>query len=287
MPDNNFETDMHDVIVVAQDSMRIDGRVLKTIDGGVPIAILREGEQVATLEEAMEAADRRADAPQRRSGVTLHSELASFIAHLKRYAEKHTTVWADTDATRLVAVYNDHPAGSDPKKAGWSDHRAVYEAPRSPEWSLWTQNADRMMSSEDFAEFIESRIEDLTSTEGCASPVELLETARNMQIHTKGTFVKMVNPDTGEYHMVAQEEHDKKTSTRIPKRFTLALRVFEGGDQYRVEARIRFKIVHGSPQFSYSLKRHQEILRDAFGDVRTKVVEETKLPVFAGHHGRQ
>jgi uncharacterized protein YfdQ (DUF2303 family) len=274
------KTDIGEVIKTAGDAVPIEPRIghVETI----PFVILRPGEKVAVLEEALAALECRADSPIRRSGVSTHTELASFIEHANRFKEKESVVWADIGRVQLVVVFNADPAGSNAKKAGWGDHRSQYTCPRSPEWLAWTRTAGISMSSEKFAAFIDKHMDNLTDGEGAASPIALMETARNLQIFTKGTFLKRVNPETGEYHMVAKEEHDKENSTKIPRKFCLALRVFEGGELYRVEARIQFAINDGCPSFSFDLHRADEILRDAFSDVRDEVKKETELPVFAG-----
>lgn len=274
------KTDIAEIIKTAGDAVPIEPRIGKVET--IPFVILRPGEHVAVLEEALAALERRADSPLRRTGVSTHTELASFIEHVNRYKEKESVVWADIGCVQFVAVFNADPAGSNQRKAGWGDHRAQYTCPRSPEWLVWSRNEDKLWSSEQFAEFIETHMDNLTDGEGAASPVALMETARNLQIHTKGTFIKKVNPESGEYYMVAKEEHDKQSSTKIPRKFCLALRVFEGGEMYRVEARIRFRITDGKPMFSYNLVRADEILRDAFDDIRATVKKETELPVFAG-----
>lgn len=274
------KTDWKEVIETAKASVGVEPRIGHV--ESIPFALVRGDERVDVLDDVLAARDKRADSPTRRKGKSTHTELASFIECVNRFQEKRSTIWADIDSLRLVAVFNYHPSGADPRKAGWCDHRAEYTAPRSPEWIAWTNAEGRSMSSEDFAEFIEQRMDDLTDGEGCVAPVGLLEVARNLQIHTKGVFLKKVNPETGEFHMIAKEEHDKETSTKIPRKFALALRVFEGGEQYRVEARIQFRCREGRAVFSYTLKRRAEIVRDAFQDVRDKVAAETKLTVFAG-----
>jgi len=268
------------IIDTAKQTVPIKPRI-HTIDG-IPFVLESSEEELNVLTEVLEAADRRQPSPVRRKGTSLHNEQQSFIEHVKRYAEPSTVIWSQADSAQMTAVFNYNPAGSDPKVCGWGDHRAGYRARLSPEWLDWIKNSGGAMSSEGFADFIEERVEYITDGEGCPTPIELLEVARNLQIHTKGTFIKKVDPSTGGYHMVAKEEQDAATSTKIPRRFALALRVFEGGELYRIEALISFRISNGTPSFSYKLLRQGETEREAFRDVRAAVEEATGLPMFAG-----
>jgi hypothetical protein len=105
--------------------------------------------------------------------------------------------------------------------------------------------------------------------------------ARNLQIHTKGRYERMVNPTTGAYSMICSQDMEK-TSTEIPRAFLAALPVFEGGEVYRVEMRIRFQLVDAAPSFAFSMHRRAEIERDAFGAVRQVAEKKTGLPMFSG-----
>ena len=62
--------------------------------------------------------------------------------------------------------------------------------------------------------------------------------ARDLQIHTRGTFTKKLHPTTGDFALVCKQETEA-SSTPIPRAFLVALPVFEGGPLYQLEARIR------------------------------------------------
>lgn len=268
-------TDFTEIIKAAREGVPIEPRIGHV--KSVPYAIVREDEGVQVLESVLRAVEQREPHPNRKQGTSRHFELASFVEHVNRFKEESSAVWADIDSMEVTAVYNEH----DKKRAGWRDFQAVYSCRTSPEWQAWLERDGEAMSNEAFANFIEERMEDLTDGEGMPAPIVLLEMARNLQVHTKGQFIRKVNPETGEYTMISKEEHTEGT-TKIPRRFALALRVFEGGDAYRVEARISFRVNNGRPMFSYTLHRAEEIKRDAFGHIRDIVAKKTNLTVFAG-----
>lgn len=235
--------------------------------------------------EIQEAMESRLPAPRRRKDTVHATEIESFIALVNRWKlPNHTTIWADA-LTVLRAVVDDHPAG--PADAGWKEFAIVYRPPASSEWTKWTNTADKDLDQDSFATFIDDNLADVTTVPTAAkgqypSPVELLEMARNLSIHTRGQFERKIDPTTGSGTLVIKDEHETYSS-KIWKAFPLALRVFEGGKVYLVEARIKFRIVSGRAIFSYSLYRKDEIRRDAFNELRTLVTEKCEgVPVYAG-----
>lgn len=173
-----------------------------------------------------------------------------------------------------------HPEGAS-SKAAWRQHRAVYTCPRSPEWKAWSEQDGRPLAQEAFADFIEARLEDLKAGEGYPKPLDVLQMARHLVMHQKGTFKRKIDPTNGNGILINKVENDAG-STVIPRAFQLAIPVFEGGTRYLIEARVRFAIAEGRPVFSYTLHRRKEIERDAFNKVRSKFQAATAVVVLAG-----
>jgi len=247
---------------------------------GLPYVV--EGGKVHLAADLLEAQDARGANPKRRRGVCTLFEVASFNDFLKRHKQKdESMVFADPRGFQLEAVINGHPAGQDPGRAGWGDFRARYTCPKSPEWIFWTGADDKPMAQEAFADMIDARMEDLTSGKGYPEPVEVLEMARNLMVRVGGQYQRTLNPTTGEGTLVQKTEHGAE-STKIPRAFKLALRVFDGGERYGVEARIRFKMADGRPVFTVNLHRRAELERDAFDGVCKAVTAATGLPLFIG-----
>lgn len=248
----------------------------------IPVAITDKEQRVRVLTEVMEVERKLQPAPARRQGMSWHTELPSFIQHLNRYGSPSCTVWCSTDDTSMLAVYNYNPPGPQLDLAGWHDHYAKFEAKISPELKKWREFDDMPMQTEQFSDFIEEyRHHFAPGTDDSAGALEMIEVTRNLQIKTKGTFIKRVNPNTGEYHAVASEEQTGE-GTRIPQKFALQLRVFEGEHAYRMEALVRFKIRDGIPWFSFILQRVDEIIAKAFEEMTTQVAEETGYDVYMG-----
>lgn len=238
-------------------------------DGGSRIEVATDIEQYL---------ERTAGRPERNRGTQTLSDPDSFCQHVNRFKTATTVIYADVSEFRLTAVYNE---GGDALNPAWRDHRAVYTCPRSPQWLTWTSRDGKAQSQEDFADFIEANLQDLSAAKGYPAPTEILTMARDLMVLTKGTYQRQINPTTGAGILVCKTETETG-STEIPRAFALAIPVFDGAAPYHVEARIRFALSGGQPTFAYTLHRRTEIERDAFFDVRKGVQEATERPVWAG-----
>lgn len=247
----------------------------------VPFAIVDNDQSVKVLNELQAALDKRLPAPRRRIGTAELLDPESFGKYVVRHKQSQTTIFANRDERWLKAYLNFHPGGDNPKAAGWCDFIADYTAPLSPLWVEWTGFDGEDMTQDAFAQWIENRYDDIVTEDGQAKPIELLEMARSLQIHTKGTFQRKIDPTNGTYSMVCKEEHDSN-STVIPRSFLIGVPVFDGGHPYRVECRVRFKLLHGVPVFSYTMHRRVEIERDAFAGIVEQVEKDTGVEVFIG-----
>lgn len=277
----NETNGVRDIIETARAGAAIKDRIAEV--RGIPVGF--NGAHFAVLSDVQAEADRRAPGPQRRRGTATFTELQSFIAHVNRFKDPHSLIFADAAAVRLIAVLNYHPGGSE--GARWNDHRSVYTCPLSEPWKLWTKNDGVEMTQDAFADFLEANERDIAGPrgapgdDGMPQPAAVLDLARNLVIHSRGEFQRTINPTTGEATLICKEEHEK-SSTRIPKAFLLGIQVFEEGEYYRVEARIRFRMDEGRPRFSYILYQPQLAVRDAFHAVRVRAKGETVLDVLAG-----
>ena len=254
---------------------------------GLPIRIVVASDgssRPEVFDDLIKAIDARADGPQRRDGTATLLELDSLCEYVNRYKTGDTIAWANASDFRVVVVFDDHPKNDGDGEdifASWRKHRAMYTCPRSAEWQAWCAFDGKPLSQSDFADFIESRLEDLRHAAEFPKPLDVLQMARHLTIRSKGTFERQINPTTGEGILVNKTENEAG-STPIPRAFIIGIPVFEGGEPYQVEARVRFVIVDGKASFSYTLHRRKEIERDAFSGVRAEIAAETGVLLLAG-----
>lgn len=248
---------------------------------GVPVAVQDDG-VVQLHGDVLKAIEERRAHPLRKRGTLTLTEVSSFVEAVNRWKRDTTVIYADTERFRLEAVIDEHPP-RDPQwaqDADWRQDRVIYTCPRSPEWLAWTAVDGVEMPQAKLGDFLESRLEDLIAADGMPKPLEVLSVARKLTIRTRGEFTREIDPTTGN-HVLVNKVESTSDSTSIPRAFALAIPVFEGGERYQMEARVRLR-VEGAALFTLVLHRRKEIERDAFLAVRRAVADETKRLVLAG-----
>lgn len=279
------ESDIGQAIAAGEQQASIEKRYTSFGVGEreIPVVLVPEGFNLQVPHEALKRALKLEKAPLRLAGQAKHQELDSFIAHLNRFKDSSSVVWADPAGVALMAVLNYHEGPVGPR---WCDHRSTYACPLSRQWQLWMGAAGASFNQDQFADLLEENAADLASPEdgdqsGAVAPARLMDVARSLRVHSKSTFERSVNVTTGESSLVAKVENSE-TSTRVPTAFMLGIPVFEAGEGYRLEARLRLRMENGRPLFSFVIPAALAAKTLAFNEVRDRVAKETGLPVYAG-----
>ena len=135
----------------------------------------------------------------------------------------------------------------------------------------------KTMKQADFAKFIEDNLPDIAEPNGS----DLLIISRSLEAKKKVDFESAVRLDNGETQFTYNEEIKGtagKGTLEIPEIFVLGIPVFHGGDAYKLEARLRYRINDGQLLMWFDLLRPERLLEDAFNQVIARVKEQ--LPVM-------
>lgn len=226
---------------------------------GTTHLVVPEGYKHIDLTAALEKAG---DEPLRKSGTVHLSDLASFNVYVADQGKTDDTyIYADPDNRTLTAVLNEHTKTL--SNAGWRDHRAVFKAELSREFTTWMQFNKKPMEQEDFAIFLEDNIADVVEPSGEA----LLQIALTLQAKTEVNFSSHKRLDNGQIQFAYSETVDARAGTgmiEIPREFTIGLRLFKNGDGYKVRARLKYRLGGGKLKFWYELDRAENAIEDAF-----------------------
>lgn len=253
------------------------------------------GRQVLDLRPHL---DLRLNAPRRTKGTARHTDLLSFVAHVKRFARPESAVFAvDTpSAPKLIAVYDYHAAGA----PAFQEHRAEYQFPLAEEWTAWAALfASKGLSQAEFAAHLEDRVVDVIdpSSVGAktrkvvetlglslASPAAVLGLSRGISIRAETRVTNVTNLSTGEAQIVFEEKHSDEAGGRVkvPGGFVIGVPVFRGGVPYQIAVRIRYRVRDGVVTWTFSPHRIDAVFRDAFEEACALVQTETALPLFVG-----
>ncbi len=108
----------------------------------------------------------------------------------------------------------------------------------------------------------------------------MLEIALSMQAKTKVAFEKATRLDNGQVHFVYREEIDGKAGAngqfKIPEKFIIGLKLFEGGSHYQLDAKLRYRINNGALSIWYELIRPHKTIEANLQDTKVKILEAIK-----------
>lgn len=221
--------------------------------------------------------------PMRKTGTVALSEHGSFAAYVSAHAlDAVTTLWADRDHGRVIAVLNDHEASPD-GEAGWGDHRATLTLRETPSWQAWCGASGKLTPQAAFAEFLEDHAGDVVDPDHA----RLLEVASSIEATKDVAHKSAVRLDNGEVKVRYEETIEARAGQAgdltIPTRIELALSPYEGMDPYRVTARFRYRLRDGAMSLGVVLDRPEDVLRAAFADVLDAIEAETGIKPLHGN----
>lgn len=263
-----------------------------------PILFRPLGDGGFAAEEVGDLLESYRDRPRFREGTATLEDLQSFIAHVKRFQDVDSVVFArKAGQPSLTCVLDYHPAGATPPRFG--HHRSHYAFPLSTEWLAWTAMTGKPMTVPEFSAFIEDRLADVADPSAAlttakdfaklfdchfASPGRLLELARGLSVNVEAKVTNHANLSSGESTISFATSHldDKGQQLKIPGAFLLQIPVFRGGAHYQVPARLRYRVRESRVTWFYDLHRVAEFLEHAVGEAIDIVKAETGLPVLAG-----
>ncbi len=246
-------------------------------------------------------------APRFRQGTATLFDIPSFIGHINRYKDTDSIIFADNNraAPKMTAVLDYHEAGAEGTPR-FGKHRSHYAFPLSDQWQTWLGQNGKQMEMVDFARFLEDHVTDILPPEfvtfgrgdgrtdeeakrwvdmfgGVAAlgdPSTIMQVATGLQVSENSTLKSESKLSNGTGTLVFTEEHD--TSIKVPAIFALGLPVFNGGEAYRVLARLRYRKLGGRLVFFYELWRTDLVFDDAFNGAVEKVQAETDVTVWLG-----
>lgn len=241
------------------------------IGAGVPAFILPEGYTLETLESTLAA-------PVRKQGLTVLNDAESFIAVVNdQKTNDGTRLFSTVNPPTFTAVFNHH--GSVP---GWCDHRAGYNAPLSPEWQAWIKIDNRPMGQVELAQFMENNLVDVVEPDGAT----LLEICRTLEAKKKVNFASAVRLSDGSNQFTYEEDVQgsaQKGQLQIPEMFAIGIPVFENGEKWRVDVRLRYRIQEGGRLSMWiELIRPHKVIDQAVKELRERITTETGLPILNG-----
>jgi len=248
------------------------------------------------------------DNPRFRRGTASMTSLDSFIAHVNRFGDFDSAVFADDSRTapKLTAVLDYHRADEGGEHGDYrhGKHRTAFAFPLSDEWKAWIKANSVVMNMGQFALFLEDRIgdiaiagdefpEDVTrfvnvngGVDSIADFATLVELSRGLKVYEQAQVEEATNLASGEGHIRFSVEHETRNRTggtvKVPTMFFIAIPIFNKGPFYRIGARLRYRKTAEGVKFWFDLYRADRSFDHAFAEAVQRVDAETPASVFFG-----
>lgn len=261
----------------------------------VPIIELGEGRGLKGVADLIQAHEKTQPQPYRRRGIYDAADVKSLLAWMSANTEESSPVFgvgAEMLGTNwkapqlaLLGIGNYAPKGG----AAWHDFGARYNFPVAEAFKLWASKHGEWFEQAEFAEFIESRLYDLTSplsdetlseavtrfleligsdaaNNKVATPSRLFELSRGLALTATTKMEQKVNLQSGEATLVYAEEHSGAGGNpiKVPSMFYIRVPVFFGQPATLIGALLRYRAKGGTVKWSYELFAPDLIVKEQF-----------------------
>jgi hypothetical protein len=297
------ESENRSIIEFFQNNKRVEHLQAVEPDGEVSLIAVPQG---YTLQSTKPFVDAMRELPVRSKGTSEHLSLESLVAHINRFKDEGTVLFADVsnkNAPGLLAVL-DYTMPGHPRNGDW---RASYNFPISEEWLRWGRSFVEAGSSggitqAQFAELLEERATDLLHPDSAGevlkddmgkvglalgTPQEMLALSRGLAVSSESKLANAVKLDNGGVKLQWEETSTAGDPTTgapvtVPGGFVIAIPVFDGGEVFQLAVRLRYR--KNGPNLVWQLipRRKNKVFDVAVRDTASKVQLATDVPLFYG-----
>lgn len=260
-------------------------KTLETLAGALakPVELDNDLHVLVPAGFAVQKLEKRLDKPLRTQATHRFLKVDSFLEYIERFKEPNSIIYAHGEQNpKFTAVINHYG----PDTTDWGDHRAEYRCPLSSQWEAWTGQNGTAMAQAAFARFIEDNLEDIAKPDddpNAPDAATMLEVSRTLEAKNKVQFASAIRLDNGEQQFIYQEDIQGTTSKgtiKVPEYFYIGVPAFNGGEYYKIKARLRYRIKDAQLLMWYDLYREDNVLRDAYNSVLRHICDHVTLPVF-------
>jgi uncharacterized protein YfdQ (DUF2303 family) len=222
--------------------------------------------------------------PARARGTVKLRDSASFTSYFNRQKRVESLIYASLNPARILGVIDDHEESKDKPAlndgANWREYRVEFAVPPSREWKTWTDKDRTKLDQLEFAALIEDNLPDIVTPDGST----MLTVALNFEASKDASFVSAARLSDGSTTFVWKEDVNATAGNKItmPTVMVLSIPVFENGEPYAIEARIKYRVNGGQLHIWYELVRPHKVLEAAFRAIWSQIEGETGTKILLG-----
>lgn len=212
------------------------------------------------------------DAPvNRQERIKIHTK-ESFVDAVNKYGTPNAVTYADSRENKITAIF-DHD--------GFHNFKAEIAFLLSAKLKKWSRMTD-YMSQVEFAEFLDDNLEDIYSGENGEYPTasQIQEMATGIQVTENTETTGKINLSNGAANISYVGE--VQSSVEIPTHIQIAIPLFENGDKYTLQMRLRYRSTGGGIKFKLLFTNLDRSLEEHFEEILQFILEKTDVTAFRG-----
>jgi len=226
--------------------------------------------------------------PRRKKAKITLSDTESFIDYVATNGdEEHCNIYCKADFElndiAFLAVLNDHGQNSNGQM--WRDHTALYKPKNSVELKRWTANDKKQMNQLEFATLIEDNLDDIAQVDGMPSRADLLEMILKFEANQDSRLKQHVRLQSGGIELNFVNNDDEQTIQRMKmfEKISIGIPVFDNEkNNYRIDARLRYRTREGKLTFWYELIRADKVFKAAAQNMINEIKTGTGFSFYFG-----
>lgn len=226
--------------------------------------------------------------PRRKTAKIKLNDTESFIEYVAIHgSEENCNIYCKADfesgGIAFLAVLNDHSSNLNGQM--WRDHTALYTPEKSVEWKRWTGNDKEQMNQLEFATFIEDNLDDIAPVDGMPSRSDLLEMILKFEANQDSRLKQHVRLQSGGIELNFVNNDDEQTIQRMKmfEKISIGIPVFDNDkNNYRLDARLRYRTREGKLTFWYELIRADKVFKAAVENMINEIKIGTGFGFYFG-----
>lgn len=226
--------------------------------------------------------------PRRKKAEITLSDTESFIEYVATHGgEENCNIYCKADfesgGIAFLAVLNDHSSNLNGQM--WRDHTALYTPEKSVEWKRWAANDKKQMNQLEFATFIEDNLDDIAPVDGMPSRADLLEMILKFEANQDSRLKQHVRLQSGGIELNFVNNDDEQTIQRMKmfEKISIGIPVFDNDkNNYRIDARLRYRTREGKLTFWYELIRADKVFKAAAENMINEIKTGTGFGFYFG-----
>lgn len=227
----------------------------------VPVIATPQGWQLSVLTSLAEKQFVQAPSAVERIQTVQNNE--SFDYYDRRFSDESSLYTVSRKRQQVTAYLDFH---KDPATPARTAHKLIRQFSLSKSFQAWLNANKTQMSQVDFANFLEDRISDLSTSPGApTTQADLLNAVLQFKANQNSVVNAATNLTNGDVEFQFAN-NTSVTSTQFPTRLLLLIQVYEHGAQIEVPARLKFRLKEGVLTFWYELIRLEEFMETVFAN---------------------